>query len=218
MPPTAEPRPGLVSPEYGPTAPEILRRRFRPGMRRVVYAAAALVVVVLALLIAGKGDGLTELQHTSSPQFTILYPPSQVHKVKPGPGELVRFRATRGGLRMLVVARPLRLPGYQGSVSGVLPLLADRQAAALTRELPGFQMRTDGKARVNDAPGYQLRYRAGATQGTDVFVVAQDGDRTGVLLRFRQTNPPRALGQPAQDRVKATKKAFRSFRFGLDRP
>jgi hypothetical protein len=213
---TAEP--GLVSPEFGPTAPEILRRRFRPGMRRVVYAAAALMVVVLALLIAGKGDGLTELQHTSAPQFTMLYPPSQVHEVKPRPGELVRFRAARGGLRMLVVARPLRLPAYQGSVSGLLPLLADRQAAALARELPGFRLRTDGKARVNDAPGYQLRYRAGHTQGTDVFVVPEDGDREGVLLRFRQTNPPRALDQADKDLVKATKKAFRSFRFGLDRP
>lgn len=218
MPTTEEARPGLVLPEFGPTAPELVRRRLGPGARRVIYAVAALVVLVIAVLILSRGEGLTELKHEPSPQFTMLYPPAQVHRVKPGPGELVRFRSGRGKLRMLVVVQRLRLPAYQGSVAGLLPVLADRQAAALARELPGFRLRTDGKARVNDAPGYQLRYRSGRTQGTDVFVVPEDGDREGVLLRFRQTNPPRALGQPQKDLVKATKKAFRSFRFGLERP
>ena len=215
---TAEPRPGLVLPEYGPTAPELLRRRLKPGARRLVYGAIALLVVALALLVIGHGDGLTELQHTAAPQFTLLYPPSQVHKVKAGPGEIMRFRSGRGRLRMVIAIRRLTLPAYQGSVGGLLPVFADRQAAALARELPGFRLLADGKARVNAAPGYQLRYRAGRTQGTDVFVVPQDGDREGVLLRLRQTNPPTGLGQPQKDLVKATKKAFRSFRFGLDRP
>ena len=218
MPPTAESPPRLVPPEYGPSAPELVRRRFKPGARRLVCAAVALFVVALALVVIGRGDGLTELKHTAAPQFTLLYPPSQVLKVKAGPGEIMRFRSGRGRLRMLIAIRRLTLPAYQGSVSGLLPVLADRQTAALARELPGFRLLADGKARVNDAPGYQLRYRAGRTQGTDVFVVPQDGDREGVLLRLRQTNPPTGLGQPQKDLVKATKKAFRSFRFGLDRP
>jgi hypothetical protein len=218
MPTTAEPRPGLVLPEYGPSAPELVRRRFKPRTRRLLYAALALFVAALALLLLGRGDGLTELEHTAAPQFTLLYPPSQVHKVKAGPGEILRFRSGRGRLRMVVAMRRLTLPPYQGSVGGLLPVLADRQAAALARELPGFRLLADGKARVNDAPGYQLRYRGGRTQGTDVFVVPEDGDREGLLLRLRQTNPPSGLGQPQKDLVKATKKAFRSFRFGLDRP
>ena len=45
-----------------------------------------------------------------------------------------------------------------------------------------------------------------------------DGDREGVLLRFRQSNPPRALGAGQKAVAKAARKAFRSFRFGLDRP
>jgi hypothetical protein len=209
---------GLVLPEYGPSAPELVRRRFSPRARKLVYAGVAVVVLALVALIAGRGDGLAEYKHESSPQFTMLHPPGQVHRVKPGAGELTRFRSSRGGLRMLVTVRRLTLPAYEGSVAGVLPVFADRHAAALARELPGFRLRTDGKARVNDSPGYQLRYRAGATQGTDVFVVPEDGDREGVLLSFRQTNPPRALGEQQKALVKATKKTFRSFRFGLDRP
>jgi len=220
---TEEARPGLVLPEYGPTGPELVRSRLGPRGRRIVVALVALVVVGLAVLIvASSGDGLTKLEHRSAPQFTLLYPAGDVRRVKAGPGEILRLRSGRGRLRMVVAIRRLELPPYEGSVSGLLPVLADRQVAALARELPGFRFRTDGKARVNDAPGYQLRYRAGPpsrrTLGTDVLVVPEDGDREGVLLRFRQTNPPRALDETDKELVKATRKAFRSFRFGLNRP
>jgi hypothetical protein len=94
--------------------------------------------------------------------------------------------------------------------------------AALARELPGFELRGEGKARVNDAPGYQLRYRSGPadrrTLGLDIFLVPEDGDREGVLLRYRQTNPPRRPGERGRELAKAARKVFRSFRFGLDRP
>ena len=97
-------------------------------------------------------------------------------------------------------------------------MLADRQKEALADELPGFRLRAEGKARVNDAPGYQLRYRAaGLTTASTSSSCPNDGDREGVLLRFRQINPPRALGEPGRELVKATRKTFRSFRFGLER-
>ena len=215
---TDEARPGLVPPEYGPTGPELVRRRLGRRGLRIAAAVAALVVLAVAIVVLAGGDDLTELRHESSPQFTMLYPAGTVHRAEPGPGEMARFRARRGGLRLLVAVRRLTLPPYEGSVAGLLPIVADRLAAALARELPGFRLRTDGKARVNDAPGYQLRYRAGRTTGIDILVVPEDGDREGVVLRFRQTNPPRALGAAGKDLVKAARKTFRSFRFGLDRP
>jgi hypothetical protein len=215
-------RPGLVRPEYGPGALALIRRRVGPRGLRAAAAAAVLLVLVLAVLIARAGDGLKLLEHRSAPQFTLLYPPGQVHRVPPQQGELLRLTSRRGALRMAVTVRRLTLPAYRGSVAGVLPVYADRQIAPLAATLPGFRALTDGKARINDAPGYQLRYRYGPpgrrTLGIDVFVVPADGDRDGVLLRYRQTNPPHRLGGPGKDLVKATRKAFRSFRFGLDRP
>src|SRR5215204_845934 len=163
---TEEARPGLVLPEYGPTGPELVRRHFGPRGRIVAYAVLALVVAGIIALLVGGGDGLTELKHESNPQFTMLYAAGSVHRTKPGPGEIVRFRAQRRGLRLLVTVRRLTLPPYEGSVAGVLPNHADRQ---------------------------------------------------GVLLRFRQSNPPRALGAGQKALAKATRKAFRSFRFGLER-
>jgi hypothetical protein len=214
---TEEARPGLVLPEYGPTAPELLRR-LGPRGRAVLAGAAVAVVVAIALLALTAGDGLTKLEHRADPQFTMLYAPEEIDRVKPQPGELERLEARRGRLRVDVTVHPLTLPPYEGSVSGLLPVHADRHAAALARELPGFRYERDGKARVNDAPGYQLRYRAGRMVGTDLLIVPEDGDREGVLLRLRQTNPPRALGAGQKEVAKAARKAFRSFRFGLERP
>jgi hypothetical protein len=215
---TEEARPGLVLPEYGPSAPELVRRRVGPRGRVALAAAGVVVLAVIVLVAVSGGDGLTTLEHRAAPQFTVLYPPPQVDRVEPQPGELMRLEARRNGLRIDVTVRPLTLPPYEGSVSGLLPVYADRHAAALVRELPGFRYQRDGKARVNDAPGYQLRYRAGRMTGIDLLIVPEDGDREGVLLRFRQTNPQRALGAGQKELAKAMRKAFRSFRFGLDRP
>jgi len=214
---------GLVLPAYGPTGPELVRRRLGPRARRALAAAAAVVVLALAVLIATQsGDGLTTLEHRSAPVFTLLHPAEQVRRVKPASGELVRLRSRRGPLEITVTVRRLTLPAYSGSISGFLPVYADRHARALAAEAPGFVPLTDGKARVNDAPGYQLRDRTGSdarpTTGIDIFVVPEDGRRDGVILRYRQANPPRPLDEPERDLVKATRKAFRSFRFGLDRP
>ena len=215
---TTEEAPGLVLPEYGPTAPQLVRRRLGRRARAALAVAAVVLLVAIVLLVVSGGDGLTKLEHRAAPQFTMLYPPAEIDRVKPQSGELERLEARRNGLRIDVTVRPLTLPPYEGSVSGLLPIYADRHAAALDRELPGFRYQRDGKARVNDAPGYQLRYRAGRMVGTDLMIVPEDGDREGVILRLRQTNPRRALGEPQKELSKAARKAFRSFRFGLERP
>jgi hypothetical protein len=223
MPATEEAPPGLVLPEYGPSGPELIRRRLGPRAPRAILIVAAVVLVLLAVLFATRpGDGLTTLEHRPAPAFTLLHAAETVRRVPPGPGELVRLRSRRGALELTVTVRRLTLPAYSGSVSGVLPVYADRHLQALAAELPGFVPRSDGKARVNTAPGYQIKYRAGTEQrpttGIDTLVVPEDGRRDGVVLRYLQTNSPRALDQAGRDLVKATRKAFRSFRFGLDRP
>ena len=217
MPTAEQAPPSLVAPEYGPTGPELLRQRLGPRRGRTALIAGGVVLVALiALIIATAGDGLTKLEHRSAPQFTMLYPPGEVDRAAPRAGEIVRLRAGARRLRMVVTVRRLTLPAYEGSVSGLLPIYTDRHAEALARELPGFRFERDGKARVNDAPGYQLRYRAGRTEAIDLLIVPEDGDREGVLLRYRQAG--KARGEAQKELAKAARSAFRSFRFGLDRP
>src|SRR5215216_3545741 len=105
-----ERREGLVRPEFGPTGPELVRRHLSPRGRRVAAVVAGVVVVALAaLIVIDAGDGLTQLEHRSAPQFTMLYPAGTVHRAEPRAGELVRLRSGRGNLRMLVTVRRLTL-------------------------------------------------------------------------------------------------------------
>jgi hypothetical protein len=222
MPTTEQARPGLVLPEYGPSGPELIRRRFGPRAPWVVGGVAVLIVLALVALIALTGGGLTSFEHRSAPAFTLLYPAGRVHRVPPRAGELVRLTSRRGKLRIAITARRLTLPRYRGSVAALLPVYADRQIGALAARLPGFRALTDGKERMKDTPAYQLRYRFGAprrrTLGIDVFAVPKDGDREGVLLRYRQTNPPRGLRGRDKDLLQATRDVVRSFHLGLDGP
>jgi hypothetical protein len=135
----------------------------------------------------------------------------------------VRLEAHRGALSASVVASPLRLPAYAGNVtSGLMPAYGSRYAERLSRRIAGFQVRDEGAARVNDAPGYQIGFQAQSaetwTYGRDVLLVPVDrGAREGVLLSLRQIkhgSPLNARDRPLIDRVK---KAFRSFRFGTER-
>jgi hypothetical protein len=222
MPSTEQARPGLVRPEYGPGAAELIRRHLGPRVVAVVAVLGVLLLVAVGVVIARSNDGLKLLEHRSAPVFTLLYPPGQLHRAAPRPGEVLRMTARRGALLMAITVRRLTLPPYRGSVAGLLPIYADRQARALAPGLPQFRALADGKARLQDAPGYQLRYRYGPpgqrTQGIDVFVVPADGDRAGVLLRYRQSNPPGGPKGAGRDLVKAVRTAFHSFGLGLDRP
>ena len=135
----------------------------------------------------------------------------------------MRLRSRRGALEMTVTRAPAHAAGLQRQRQRVpAGLRRPPHAARSPPSCPASVPRGDGKARVNDAPGYQIKYRAGTEQrpltGIDILVVPEDGRRDGVVLRYRQTNPPRPLDDADRDLVKATRKAFRSFRFGLDRP
>jgi len=221
MPTTEEAPAGLVRPEFGPSAGALIRRHLSRRARVALALALALVAAAAAVLVA-RGDGFTQLEHRSAPVFTLIYPAGQVHRVAPRAGELVRLRAGRPGLRVVITARRHTLPPYRGGASGFLPIYADRQTGPLAAELPGFRARGDGKAPGKSLAGYVLRYSAGPPRrrvlGMDMYAVPADGRRDGVLVRYRQTNPPRPLGPAGRELVTTTRKVFRSFRFGLDRP
>lgn len=203
--------------EFGPTLPEIAQRRYniRPAVTVAVVVALCLAAGLLALLVRfGVTDPKAHLVHRAKPVYNLLYP-AAVHRAKPLAGELTRLTAKRADTQFAVVVRPLHLPAYKGVVGGVLPLYAEQRLAELRRQ-PGFQLQSEGKARVNDAPGYQIAYRVGDTVALDVLAVPGDEDRDGVIVSFRQTGPlpldPNELALKAK-----VKKTFRSFRFGTTR-
>lgn len=214
----------LVRPEFGPTLPALLHERFRIAPWVTLGAVVAILAVAgVGVALGTREDPTVELVHRAEPAFTLLYSAPVVQRVAPRSGELVRLQARRDGLRLSVTVRPLRLPPYDGVATGVLPIYAGHHLAGLRRRLAGFELRDEGKARVNDVPGYQLGFRAGDDRrrihGRDVLLVPdQPGAREGVLLSLLQSNSGGLLDSADLRMIKLVKSAFRSFRFGTERP
>jgi hypothetical protein len=213
----------LVRPEFGPSLPELVSRRFSVS-RRVVGIAGVIALILLAVVIKFVvDDGREKLVVHGNPSFNVLYDPGQLHRAAPKSGELMRLEGHRGHVAVEITARDANLPPFKGDVlGGQLPLYTAQYANQLAKQLPGFILGDEGKARINQAPGYQIAYTSGTpldrTYWREVFVMpaADQPDQT-VVVRMRQTFSGRA-GRPARALVQAAKKAYRSFRFGTNRP
>jgi hypothetical protein len=213
----------LLRPEFGPTLPGLLNRRF--GLSGRATATLALVALVVTVLVvrAVVDDGRKTIIVRGQPTFNVLYDPSLSHRAPLRPGELLRVEGDGKGLSAGFAVRRLHLPPYSGDViGGQLPLYTSVYVDRLRARLPNVQLRDEGKARLNQALGYQVGYSSGRagnrTYWRDTFLLPPDGPASqAVVLTLRQTfsGPMTARDQAL---LKAMKKAFRSFRFGTSRP
>jgi hypothetical protein len=212
----------LLRPEFGPTLPELVSRRFSVSRRAAAVAGVvALIVVAIGIKIA-VDNGREKLVVHGRPSYNVLYDPSQLHRAPLQGDEQMRLAGKRPHVQVELTARPAKLPPYSGDViGGQLPLYTAQYAGRLKQQLPGFQMGSEGKARLNQAPGYQISYTSGSagnkTFWREVWVMpkADEPDQT-VVVKMRQTFSGRP-GPRGQELLAATKKAFRSFRFGTGR-
>ena len=218
-----------IRPEMGPTLPALLRRRL--GIPVAVTVAVAALVAVVAIVgivwVLNRPPGTgTQVVHESAPVFNLLYAPGALHVAKPHEGELMRIEGKRGKLSVEVVVRPLDLPPYEGDVThGLLPAYADGFIATQRKELPDMELTGEGRARVNNAVGYEVDFQSvnatARTYGRDVLLVPDDPEeaRGYVTLSLRQTKPGGAKLAKGGERNLAylSRKAYRSFRFGTER-
>jgi hypothetical protein len=209
-----------VRPEFGPSLPQLLHARL--GVPARVTTALGVVVAVAAIvaaLILRGGD--VRVVHRSPPVFNLRYA-GVLHRSPPKPGILLQLIGRRGKLFLQsLTIRPLHLPAYRGAVSGMLPVFAEPHVRAVSRRFGAFVELDEGKARINDAPGYQVGFRArldGRTiYGREVLLVPDEpGARDGVVITVIQTHAAGAHSVDDVGTVSAIKKPFRSFRFGTE--
>lgn len=215
-----------LKPEFGPALPALLRARF--GIRPPVTVAAVLVAVALlgfAMVAVRPGsDPGDQLLHRSAPEFNLLYDGDRIAPVDSWPGELARLEGEGGRQQVTVTVRPLDLPPFRGDVAhALLPAFAAGHIDRLQAAFPGFDLQEEGRARVNDAPGYEVVFEAGMPgrrlYGSDVLLVpVEDDPRGAVVLSLRREVSGRGrLGERGRELTRAAKRAFRTFRYGLDR-
>ncbi len=210
-----------IKAEYGPTLPQLLA----PRPLAVRIAAALLVVALLAtavvVALTSRPDETAVLVRQPV-TFNLVYGP-QWERID-RPGALVALRHEKDGLFLdSYTLRRLDLPPYRGAVGGTLPVYAAGYIRALPKRYPGFQFVGEGRARINNAIGYAVTFRA--VRGTrrlyerHYLLVADrpDGLRRGVVLEIESTT---SAGTPNAAEIGnhgALKVPLRSFRFGEDR-
>src|SRR6185436_20958258 len=116
--------------------------------------------------------------------FNLLYDNGALHRVDPEGGELVRLEGRRGRLAAAIAVERLALPSdASGDIAhGVLPAFASQHVEALRAELPDFELINEGRARVNGAPGYEVRFRTGRTFGNDLLFLPSEEEAGDALL------------------------------------
>jgi hypothetical protein len=215
--------PPLVLPEHRPTLVEELARLRRAAVALVVGVAAALLIAVLLLVLRSDGDEVEYVQRAPI-AFNFRAPP-ELRPARRDDGayvRLVRHRADGLFLDSFAVS-PLALPAYRGDPSGLLPLFADREIARLRGAHREFELLQEGKARINEVPGYMLGFRA--RQGRRlllgrVVLLPEPVPRPRRGVRLELLSTPAAGVGSVDDVVSqgAAKMPYRTFRFGTEKP
>jgi hypothetical protein len=213
----------LVRPEYGPSLPALLEQRARvPRRLTMAVAAGVLVIAAAAVAVLTVHGEDKRYVHRSDPVFNLRYAEGALQRSSP-PGWALMLSSRRGGKFVQSFSvKGLTLPPHKGGASGYLPVYADAYERRIAKTLPGFMAVEEGKARINESPGYQITYTIrpnGRTIfGRDVVVVPQDvpGQRQAAVLRLLQTHAAGVHAAADVGTAGAIKKPYRSFRFGTD--
>jgi hypothetical protein len=180
-----------MKPEYGPTLGRLLAPRWHAASRlaRATVMAAG-VALVAALVAAALTLENSSFSHGGSVPFSFSY--RDLYRVAPERGGYVRVQSRwpDGSLKYSYAVDPLRLPRYSGELWGELPLYATSFVRALSGRYRDFELRGDGKSRVNNTlTGYQVLFRANVEgremYGRDVLLLPapqRPGVREGVVV------------------------------------
>ncbi len=177
-----------LKPEYGPTLGRLLAPSWRRAPRAVQALVIAACVGVLALAI-GAGLTLENAHYSHGGPVAFRFSYRGLYSVTPAPGQYVQVRSPASGpLRNSFAVGPLRLPPYAGGLSGELPVYATTYINGLRRRYgEGFELRDEGKTRVNTVPAYDIAYIARIdgrrVYGRDVLLLPERaGVREGVHI------------------------------------
>jgi hypothetical protein len=208
-----------VRPEFGPTLPALVRDRGIVG-RALAGGVLVVAAIVVAALVIRAHRGTREAVVRSPFTFNVVYNTSELRRVAPHRGDLLRLEGARRGLNVVVAVRAVALPAYAGgdAVAGLVPVVADRRERELAALYGPLMIFDEGRITTNTAPGYQIGFRAGRAGdllfGRDLYVFPQElAPRVGALVSLRQFEHRRVTAAGAA-LLQAAREAFRSFTFG----
>jgi hypothetical protein len=215
----------VVREEFGPTLPELVGRRLGVRPRNVWLALAAIgavAAVVVAWLVLRPDPNQSTVVIREPVTYNLIYPDA-LQRVAPRSGETLRLESRSGPPQSFVV-HPLRLQPYKGDVSAAMTFLSSTLIPQMREQYTDFVWRGDGRVNINKQPGYQIIFQAHVnghtTYGRRVLLVAKPDPppREGVDLTILAARSPSVPNLDSVGATGALKTAYRSFRFGTDRP
>jgi hypothetical protein len=213
----------LVRPEFEPTLPVLVRRTLGVRERTTILVLVGLLVLagVALLLVRPRVDRIGEVVHRDDPAFTLQYRNDLLHSEEPREGELARLAGRRGRQSVTITVRPLELPARGGDVAhAFLPIFASGHIEQLAQESDDFELRAEHRARLHDAPGYEVRFRTGPpgsrTFGSDLMLLPSEEEEQGALLLSlrREVRGRTRLSDREEEFADLAMEAMRSVRFG----
>lgn len=151
-----------MKPEYGPSLAGALGPRWRSASR-AARAAVLLGAAVLVAILVGAALTFVNSSYTHGGVVPFSFNYRDLYRTRPDPGGYVKVdsRWPNGPLKYSFAVEPLRLPAYSGEQSVALGLYATGFVEQLRRTLPGFQLRGEGKSKLNkQLVGYAVLYTA----------------------------------------------------------
>jgi hypothetical protein len=195
-----------MKPEYGPTLGRLLSPRWRaasPLTRWGVIAAG--VGLLVLMLLAGLTLENATFSHGGRVPFSFSY--------------RSLYRVAR--LEDSFAVEPLRLPPYSGSLSGELPVYAAGYIRGLAQRYVHFELRGEGKTKVNTIPAYAVFYtvvlEGRRMWGRDVLLLPErQGAREGVdIVMLSSPTANSAVTSPMEvGSAGVLLRPLRSFAFG----
>jgi hypothetical protein len=213
----------LVRPEFEPTLPALVRQRLGVRERTTVLVLVALLVLAVAaiVLVRPRVDRIGDVVHRDDPAFTLQYRNDLFREEEPQAGELARLEGRRGRQSVTITVRPLELPPREGDFAhAYLPIFASGHIEQLARENENFELRAEHRARIHDAPGYEVRFRTGPprrqTIGSDLMLMPSEDEEQGALLLSlrREVRGRPKLTEREEEFADLAMEAMRSVRFG----
>lgn len=152
-----------VRPEFGPTLPELMGRRFGISVR----AAGILLGLVFAAILAGgiarheRSDGTVRAIVKGPTALNLRYDPAAMQRAAPRAGEVLRLQTPPGARSPAsLTVRGVRLAPYVGDDPSIaLPVFLTKVAADMQKADPHFVEVAERPARVNSQPGYQIQFK-----------------------------------------------------------
>jgi hypothetical protein len=156
-----------MKPEYGPTLGRLLAPRWHAASRlaraTVILVGTVVLIVIVAATLTLKN---ATYSHGGSVPFSFSY--RDLYSVAPDPGGYVKVQSRRpdGAVKYSYAVDPLLLPAYSGELAAEIPVFATGYIRSFARRYPGFQLRGEGKTKVNNTlTGYAILFTANVEGG-----------------------------------------------------